>query len=306
MKLTVSTLTLCLFTTAVFAMPGRVASISKYQGKVGLRHDDGRKELVRRTRTPLFQSDTIFTAHESTASILYADGTRLDLSSKSKVKIEFDGRQRQIALQQGSIKSDVKKIPGQRTTFNTPAGVAAVKGTLVNCVLLAKDEIRISADLGLLTHQIPSMRFAMDLSQDRCAKVKFDKSENQADVLSVRGDLIIEVADVVAKVEEGKGVSLRYDAHSGIVSLNEVIKNAQANKPDVAFIMDTGDGMDFLATGTGYTATITAGDVAVRNAHGAQTVLKKGDTLFSSRKWLEPETPEGVELQLSDLHQLGR
>ncbi|MDA0841417.1 MAG: FecR family protein [Planctomycetota bacterium] len=300
MKSTAFASLLCLVIPVTFAMPGRVASISKYQGKVGLKHRDGEQELVKRLRTPLFQSDTIYTAPESQATVVYSDGTRIDLASNSKILIETNGRQREIALQQGSFKSDVKKYPGQRTTFKTPSGVAAVKGTLVDCDLLAEGGIRLAADLGMLTHQIPSMRFAMDLSQNRCAMVKFDKTENRSDVLSVRGELVIEVADVIARVEQGEGVSLKYDDHSGIVSVNDIIMNAQANKPDASFLLDAGDGMEFLETGTGYTATITKGAVTVRTSQGVRAVLEKGETLFQSRTWLEPETPEGTEVMLRD------
>jgi hypothetical protein len=300
MKSAALSILLGLYMTPIFATPSRVASISKYQGKVGLKHRDGKKEIVRRKRTPLFQKDTVYTAQKSKASILYSDGTRVDLASQSKVKIEINGRKREIALVQGSLRSDVKKYPGQRTTFKTPAGVAAVKGTLVDCALLAENEIRIAADLGLLTHQIPSMRLAMDLSQNRSATVRYNKTENRAKVMSVRGDLSIEIADVITKVEQGKGVSLKYDDRSGIVSVNDVIVNAEANTPDAAFLLDTGDGLDFLATGNGYTATITEGVVTVRTMHGAQAILRKGETLFQSRRWLEPETPEGTQLLLQD------
>jgi hypothetical protein len=284
MKSTALALLLCLFTTAIFAVPSRVVSISKYHGKVGLKHRDGTKELVKRKRTPLFHGDTVYTAQKSKASILYTDGTRVDLASQSRVKIEVNGHTREIALLQGSIKSDVKKYPGQKTTFHTPAGVAAVKGTLVECDLLSEDQIRLAADLGSLTHQIPSMRFAMELSRNRCATVKFNKSDNQANVLSVRGNLAIEIADVIAKFGEGRGVSLKYDDRSGIVSMNNVITKAEAIKPDAKFLMSTGDGIDFLATGTGYTVTITKGAVAVRTLNGTQVVLKEGETPWGLRR----------------------
>jgi len=279
----------------------RVASIATFSGKVMVRRAETKKiELIKRRRTPLFQGDEIRTAMDAAATILFADGSRVDIGSRSGIKLNVSGRNREIKVTEGSLKSDIKKLPGMRTSFRTPSGVAAVKGTLVDCVVKEDNKIEIGADLGLLTHEIGETTTSADLDKGRRLEIGFQKESGTVLSKSLIGDIDVKTKNLTTELKEKVEVETVVDNSSDKVRLGVVDGSAKtATERGTQFLMSQGDQVDFVESATGTTATVVQGQVTVIDVTGTRTKLKRGETTVElPGYWLEPETPEGPEVMI--------
>jgi len=126
----------------------RVAQLSKADGNVSItRVADGKVEEAKqagpRVRNgSVFPGDIVSTAPGGTTTMLFSDGTQVDLKEKTSLTVrEVDlaalakGSKtdkpvgRKIKVLAGSIWTNVVPNPQIATEFETPSGVAAVKGT---------------------------------------------------------------------------------------------------------------------------------------------------------------------------------
>jgi len=279
----------------------RVASIATFTGKVMVKRAEGGKiELVARRRTPLFEGDQLRTGKAAMARLLFADGSRIDVQSNSGLKVTTQGRRREISITRGSLKSDIKKLPGMSTSFRTPAGVAAVKGTLVECVVREDNKIEIAADLGSLTHEIGETQTSADLDKGRRLELGFNKELGSVTAKSLVGEIDVRTKNLSTSLRESVEVETRVEAVSEKISLG-VLGGTAKTKTDrgTEFIMDKGDEVDFVESATGTTVTVVSGQVTVIDQDGSRMNIKKGETAVElPGLWLEPETPEGPEVML--------
>jgi len=279
----------------------RVASVSTFTGKVMVkRAETGKIELIEQRRTPLFQGDELRTAEDAKATILFEDGSRVDLDSKAGIKLNVAGRQREIDVTEGALKSDIKKLPGMKTSFRTPAGVAAVKGTIVDCVVKEGNKVEVAADLGLLTHEVGETQTSADLDKGRRLEIGFNRETNSVSSKSLVGDIGVKTKNLTTELKEKVEVETQVDNASDKVSLG-VLAGSAATETDrgTKYLMDKGDKVDFVESATGTTATVVHGHVTVIDVTGVRSKLKKGETSVELPGfWLEPETPEGPEVMV--------
>lgn len=128
----------------------RVAQLSKVTGGVEITRAEGGRvdqalQVGPRVRGgSVFAGDVIATGAGASASLIFSDGTRVDLGENTRLTVkEVDlsplfaqGESdkpigRTIKLLAGEIYSEIVKNPEIATEFETPSGVAAVKGTKV-------------------------------------------------------------------------------------------------------------------------------------------------------------------------------
>lgn len=279
----------------------RVASIATFSGKVMVRRAETKEiEAIQRRRTPLFQGDEVRTATDASATILFADGSRVDVGPRSGIKLNVSGRNREIKVTQGSLKSDIKKLPGMKTSFRTPSGVAAVKGTLVDCVVKEDNKIEIAADLGLLTHEIGETTTSVDLDKGRRLEIGFQKESGTVMSKSLIGDIDVKTKNLTTELKEKVEVETKVDNSSDKVTLGVIDGSAKTStERGTQFLMDKGDEVDFVESATGTTATVVQGQVTIIDVTGSRSKLKMGETTVElPGYWLEPETPEGPEVMI--------
>ena len=279
----------------------RVASIATFSGGVAVkRAETGKVELIKRKRTPLFENDKIKTAKNGKATILFADGSRVDMAPATAMAIVFNGRQREIAVSQGSLKSDIKKLPGQRTMFRTPAGVAAVKGTLVDLDVKSESRIEISADLGLLTHQIGETETSADIEKGKKLSIGFEKASNTVSTKSLVGMIDVRTKNLTTSLKQDVEVASQVDKSSDKVTLGVVNGVAQTRTTrGTQVLMEKGDGVDFVQSAMGTTVTVVTGQITVIDSNGVRTKIEAGETAVElPGLWQEPETPEGFEVMI--------
>ncbi|MDA1139237.1 MAG: FecR family protein [Planctomycetota bacterium] len=279
----------------------RVASIATFEGGVAVKRAvSGEVELITRKRTPLFENDKIKTAKDGSATILFADGSRVDMASETGLAIVFNGRQREIAVSQGSLKSDIKKLPGQRTMFRTPAGVAAVKGTLVDLEVKSDSKIEISADLGLLTHQVGETETSADIEKGQKLSIGFEKASNTISAKSLVGMIDVKTKNLTTSLEQDVEVSSQVDKSSDKVTLEVQSGIARTRTTrGTQVMMSQDDRVDFVQSATGTTVTVVTGQITVIDSNGVRTKIEAGETAVElPGLWQEPETPEGFEVMI--------
>jgi hypothetical protein len=126
----------------------RVAQLNKVDGNVSItRSADGKAEEAKmagpRVRNgSVFGGDVVSTGPGSTATMLFGDGSQVDLKEKTSLTVqEIDltklakgGKRdkpigRKVRVLAGSVWTNVVPNAQVATEFETPSGVAAVKGT---------------------------------------------------------------------------------------------------------------------------------------------------------------------------------
>ncbi len=126
----------------------RVAQLSKVSGPVEItRAADGAKDQARQVGPrvrggSVYAGDVVATLAGGTATMAFGDGTRVEMAESTSLTVrEVDlsamviaGQRekplgRRIKILAGDVYSEIVENPGILTEFETPSGVAAVKGT---------------------------------------------------------------------------------------------------------------------------------------------------------------------------------
>ena len=124
----------------------RIGQFTAFSGNVKITRADGKvtKSLQRvggRIRnSTLYHGDKVETAGNSSAELLFKDGTVLRIEPSSKIGIDETKLaspvasakpfMRTIDVMVGKVWSDIKPNNDVATQFQTPGGVAAVRGTI--------------------------------------------------------------------------------------------------------------------------------------------------------------------------------
>ncbi len=153
-KLTYRHLLLFAGTLALIALPAiaeeRVAQLNKVAGTVEITRaasgqvDQARQMGPRVRGGSVFAGDVIATSAGAAATLVFSDGTLVNLEENTRLtvktvdlsKLFAEGKTdkpigRTIKLLAGDIYSEIAKNPEIATEFETPSGVAAVKGTII-------------------------------------------------------------------------------------------------------------------------------------------------------------------------------
>ncbi len=140
---------------AALALPAaaeeRIAQLSKATGEVSItRAADGSVDRLRQEGAgvpggSVFAGDVVATSGAASATMVFNDGTRVDLAESTSLAVRMidlsdrvaAGERdkpigRRIKILAGDVYSEIVDSPGIATEFETPAGVAVVKGTKVS------------------------------------------------------------------------------------------------------------------------------------------------------------------------------
>ncbi|HET9113961.1 MAG TPA: FecR family protein [Burkholderiales bacterium] len=125
------------FTQAAQAQNDHIAIFKNVSGDIRIIRDD--KEIVPVAGTQLMRSDKIRSGADSTAGIVFRDGTHLTLGSSSEIKVNQyifqpeDGKYAfSVYLDKGSAiysSGKIGKISPQSVSINTPRATVGVRGT---------------------------------------------------------------------------------------------------------------------------------------------------------------------------------
>lgn len=130
---------------AAAAGEDRVAQLSKVAGTVTIRRDGGTIDTARQ-QGPRVMNGSVFAGNEvatdsgGSATMLFTDGSTVDLKANTRLTVhEVEGSPEAVKQQKrfgrvlkvlaGDVFAHVVPNPEIATEFETPTGVAAVKGT---------------------------------------------------------------------------------------------------------------------------------------------------------------------------------
>ena len=142
---TLPALTLLLSIAAAAAGEDRVAQLSKVTGNVTIRRDGGTVDTARQQgprvmNGSVFAGNVVATDPGGSATMLFTDGSTIDLKANTRLTVrEIEGSPEAVKQQKrlgrvlkvfaGDVFAHVVPNPEVATEFETPSGVAAVKGT---------------------------------------------------------------------------------------------------------------------------------------------------------------------------------
>lgn len=167
----------------------RVAQLSKVDGGVTIaRAADGKTEEAKmagaRVRNgSVFPRDVVATDANGTAVMLFADGTELQLKPKTKMtvqEIDWTGLVksgdrakpvgRKIRILAGDVFSKVVPNPKVATEFETPSGVAAVKGTEVGFSVVPDGPSSVRTEKGEISFENEKLGLSLALAKGFAAR----------------------------------------------------------------------------------------------------------------------------------------
>lgn len=295
----------------------RLAVVSKYTGKVQVRHKLMLKPVMevgnRIRNSSVYNKDTVITMSASTADLLFNDNTSIEISEGSSILIgtkavtdrdraerRFTRRVtiaqqsivRNINVNMGKLLANITPSSSVLTEFETPTGVASVRGTELDISYIA-GITSISLYQGLLSFVSAGNEVGFDINPGTSLEVAAPEA-GTVTVLAKEGTVEIETTIGKAIVEKDEMVSVSVDTDKGETSISAengsvalvtnvgTISIDKGEAVDVAVDFETGD----------LTVTDVEGDVVITTEDGITTAVESGKNLGTAKG---NDTGEGAE-----------
>ena len=143
------------FPQAVLSQEEKLAVVSEYEGEVKVEHESVLKTVMkignRIRNSAVYEQGCVITMHASTADLVFNDNTSLEIEEDTSLTIctremseeecaergfirQVSGKQgggiRNINVKAGKFLANITPSKSVLTEFETPTGVAAVRGTM--------------------------------------------------------------------------------------------------------------------------------------------------------------------------------
>ncbi len=252
----------------------RVAVISKFKGQVKVSHDaiwkDVKKVGNRIRNSSVYSEDEVVTMAVSTAEMVFNDNTHLEVKENTTLKIttkqlseEERGRKglirtvadtqrnvvRRINLNAGKLWANITPSRGVLTEFETPTGVASVRGTIISLIYDGINTL-IEVFKGLMEFKSSDGALSFEIRGGVTANISaMGEGAFKVDVLS--GGLSIPTSRGVVNIGKGSSLSVKEDKGAGgsiVVSVkgDVTITDKSGNTTD----LKTGINLDILPGST--------------------------------------------------------
>ena len=217
-----------IFVSYLICGPG-IAYVSKIKGNVKYKKKTEKEFKAPNKGTELYNNDFIATGDDGFAKYVYLDdGTQIKIHSNSEVYIRGEVERRsiikQLKIEEGTVKFDVKKQSLDEFTVITPTSVASVKGTSFWIDCNGKDGDQFFGESGSVTIQNRESGEKRKLTKNKVANSMPDGS------LKVR-EMTPSELEMLRNIEEETGESQNTDNDTGNTSSqsgeNEIIIELQ-------------------------------------------------------------------------------
>ena len=165
-----------------------IAVVSKAKGNVKYKKkSDKELKKILKSGMDLYNNDYIKTGKNGFAKYVYVDdGTQIKVHNNSEVYIkgEINGRSiiKQLKVDKGTIKLEIKKQAIDEFTVITPTSVASVKGTSFWLDCRGKDGDKFYGESGLVSIQNKESGQITDLKENKTASSLPDGTLNVRDI----------------------------------------------------------------------------------------------------------------------------
>jgi hypothetical protein len=249
----------------------RLAVISKFEGEVRIKHEGEWKTVTkvgnRIRNSSIYSNDTVLTMPGSTADLVFNDNSRLEI--KEDTTLEFSTKQiteeelaqegfirkvagtqkeivRNINLKVGRIWANITPSKSVLTEFETPTGVASVRGTQCSIAHIVKTIIEVLAgELGFLCDIGTAL-----LKKDTKIEVSVDK---KVVTLNNIGKNPFTINDITVGKNSAISAGVTKEGIRVISTNGEVTRNGKDVKPGDSIDDDSGTvyGAQILGEGEG-------------------------------------------------------
>ena len=270
--------------TGLFAQE-RLAVVSKYEGDVKVEHESRQKTVKkignRIRNSAVYEEDSVMTMHASTADLVFGDNTSLEIDEDTSLTIstkEMSGEEkaeggfirqvsggqggivRNINIQAGKFLANITPSKSVLTEFETPTGVASVRGTMFTLAYVAGvTSIDLTQGLVEFAGAGNDVSFSVEpgdsinVSMPELGHTSIGVMTGQLDVATNTGTLI---------VESGESSGVDVDAVTGDVTVT-------AEEGTVDFETSTGTAVIEEGEAAGTNVNADTGDVTISSEHGS-------------------------------------
>jgi len=296
-------LSLSIHQTILSQEDDRLAVVSKYTGKVNVRHNLMEKPVTsignRIRNSAVYSKDTVITKSASTANLVFNDNTTVEISEESSISIDTitvtdrdraerkftkkasiaqQSMVRNINVKMGKLLASITPSKSVLTEFETPTGVASVRGTKLDISYIV-GITSISLFEGLLGFASTGNEVGFDITPG----TSLDVSSPEAGTVTVSakdGALEIATGIGIAIVEKDEKVSVSVDTDKAETSISSESGSVALVTNAGTVSIDKGAAMDVKvdpATGD-MTVTDIYGDVVI-TTDGVTTTVQPGKNL---------------------------
>ena len=294
----------------------RLAVVSKYTGKVNVRHNLMVKPVTsignRIRNSAVYKRDTVITKTTSTANLLFNDNTTVEISEESNISIDTktvtdrDRSERKftkkasiaqqdivrnINVKMGKLLANITPSKSVLTEFETPTGVATVRGTKLDIRFIA-GITSISLFEGLLGFTSAGNEVGFDITPGTSLDVAAPKA-GTVTVSPKEGALEIATGIGKAIVEKDEKVSVAVDTDKAKTSISSESGSIALVTNAGTISIDKGEAMDVKVdpvTGDMTVADIE-GDVVI-TTDGVTTTVQPGIHLGTAK---EDDADDGAD-----------
>ena len=301
----VSTLFLLSPGTVLSQQEERLAVVSEYEGDVRVEHESilkTVKKIGNRIRnSAVYEDSSVMTMHASTADLVFNDNTSLQIDENTSLTIgtrevseeekaddgfirQVSGKQseivRNIYVKAGKFLANITPSKSVLTEFETPTGVAAVRGTMFTLAYVGGvTSIDLTEGLVNFASAGDDVSFSiepgdsMDISIPELGHTSVGVNTGQIDVATETGTLII---------ESGESTGVEVDTDTGEVTVT-------AEEGTVDFETSTGTAVIEEGEAAGTSVDADTGEVTISSEEGSvvfetamgNVMMDEGDTMGS-------------------------
>ncbi len=287
----------------------RLAVVSKFTGKVSVRHKLMLKPVTavgnRIKNSSVYNKDTVITKSASTADLLFDDNTSIKISEESsisigtktvtdrdraerkftrKIAIAQQGIVRNVIVNMGKLLANITPSRTVLTEFETPTGVASVRGTELDISYIA-GITSISLFEGLLGFTSAGNEVGFVITPGTSLDVAAPEA-GTVTVSAKEGELEIETGIGKAIVEKYEKVSVSVDTDKAETSISSESGSVALVTNVGTVSIDKGEAMDVKVdpvTGDMTVADIE-GDVVITTEDGVTTSVEPGKDLGTAKE----------------------
>ncbi len=289
------------FPQTLFAQEERVAVVSTFDGEVKIQHGGVWKTVTRVgnriKNSAVYNDDTVLTMPGSTAVLIFNDNTRMEVSEDSTLIVsekqitDKRGQQNFVTPASGTLKKEIVRsikikagglwahvTPSKSilTEFETPTGVAAVRGTTVTFHEQPDGSFAVQTIEGLMGFVTPGdnpVTFdigggdVVTIGMSAAGSVSLNVNSGNIEVNTLTGDVVnLNVGDGVEMGSTdtgGTSVTVTATGADGGVTVETGSGNVE---------MGTGEGIEISEdSGGNATIDVTNGEVTVTNPRTGET-----------------------------------
>jgi len=272
----------------------RLAVVSKYTGKVNVRHNLMVKPVTsignRIRNSSVYKRDTVITKPASTASLVFNDNTSLEISEESSISIDTktvtdrDRAERKftkkvaiaqqdvvrnINVKMGKLLANITPSKSVLTEFESPTGVATVRGTKLDFSYIS-GITSISLFEGLLGFTSAGNEVGFDITPGTSLDVAAPET-GTVTVSAKEGELEIATGIGKAIVEKDEKVSVSVDTEKSETSIS-------SESGSVALVMHAGTVSIDKDAAMNVKVDPATGDMTVADVYGDVVITTDGVT----------------------------